>query len=372
MRILLSGGGTGGHAVPIIALVSEIRSYFKDGKVDLLWIGSKYGPEKKLAEENNIPFMEISSGKLRRYWSFKNISDFFRIAVGFFQAFFIIRKFKPDVMFGKGGYVSVPAVLASRFLSVPSMIHESDYNLGLANKILLPYVDKAAVTFQETLDFLGKYKDKGVVTGNPIRSDILKGDKERAYDKLNLDRDKPVILVMGGSQGAVKINEAVAGSLPGLLDKYQVIHLCGDKNYEDLKNETSKIAGEMEGYKLYPSLYGDQLADVLACADLIISRAGLNTLFEIALLGKPSIIIPYPYAAGNHQEKNAKYFEKEGAIALIGEDDLNSELLARKINELFESPDKLKGLGGNNLKIGRRLNENASQKILKELLAIKK
>jgi UDP-N-acetylglucosamine--N-acetylmuramyl-(pentapeptide) pyrophosphoryl-undecaprenol N-acetylglucosamine transferase len=372
MRITLTGGGTGGHVMPIVALISEIKSYFKDESVEFLWIGSDMGPERKIAKENNIPFKAVSSGKLRRYLSWQNIVDFFRTVKGFFQAYFAIRKFKPDVLFGKGGYVSVPAVLASYFLSVPSLIHESDVSLGLANKILLPYAKKIAVTFPETLENLGKYKDKGIVTGNPIRKDILKGNRGRVVEKYNLKTDLPVILIMGGSQGAEKINEAIIKSLPDLLEKYQIIHLCGDKNFNKIKDEVSGTKGDMQNYHLFPGIYGDDLADALACADLVISRAGLNSLFELALLGKPSVIIPYPHAAANHQVKNAEIFSKEKAIKLIKEEGLTSELLVNEIDYLFGNPKEMDNMGAEFSKIGNRINGNAGEKILKELLELKK
>lgn len=378
MKILLTGGGTGGHTVPIIALVSYMKSYFRNEKKEarFLWIGSDYGPEKKMAQENGIPFKAVYSGKFRRYWSVENLTDIFRIIIGFVQSWLIIRKFKPDLLFGKGGYISVPPVLASYFLKVPSLIHESDINMGLANKILLPFVKKIAITFQETeKDIKEKYRDKVVVTGNPIRKSILKGSKEEGLKEFKFNKEKSVVLVLGGSQGAVRINEVVIKSLPKLLDNYQIIHLCGDKNYRDCGSllTVTNIKDEQEkSYQLVPSLYGSKLANAFACADLVISRGGLNTLFELALLSKPSIIIPYPYAASNHQEENAKKIAKSGAIELIRESDLDSKVLIGKINYLFKNKDKLDKLASKIYEFGHKVNKDASKKITEELLQLDK
>ena len=379
MKILLTGGGTGGHATPVVALSAKIKSYFKDEKkekVEFLWIGSSDGPEKELAKKENIKYEGISSGKLRRYWSLENFLDFFKVITGFFQSILIIRKFKPDIIFSKGGYVGVPAVFASYFLKIPSLIHESDISMGLANKLLLPFITKIALTFEDTKEQINKkYKDKIVVTGNPIREDVLKGNKEGGLKELGFKSDKPVILILGGSQGAVRINEIVIKSLSSLLDKYQIVHLCGDNNYRSCGSLliASRIKEKYdENYKLYPSVYGKKLANIFACSDLVISRGGLNTLFELALLSKPSIIIPYPYAASNHQEKNAEKIASEGAIELIKEDGLNSEMLIERVNNLMNDDIKLQELGQKINKFGKKVNKNASQKIIKELMNLKK
>ncbi len=379
MKILLTGGGTGGHATPIIALTSKIRSYFKNEekrKIEFLWVGSSNGIEKEIACKNNIKYAEISTGKFRRYWSFQNVIDFFKIITGFFQSILIIRKFKPDILFSKGGYVGVPPVLAAYFFKIPSLIHESNISLGLANKILLPFVSKIALTFEETKNQIkNKYKNKVIITGNPIREDILGGNREEGLRELGFKSNKPTILILGGSQGAIRINEVIIKSLPHLLDKYQIVHLCGDNNYRacgSLLTITKLKEGYDENYKLYPSVYGSKLADIFACSDLVISRGGLNTLFELALLSKPSIIIPYPYAAANHQEKNAERIAKEGAIELIKESNLNSEMLIKKIDTLMNDSIRLEGLRQKIHQFGQKVNKNASQKIIKELLDLKK
>ena len=374
MKILLTGGGTGGHATPIVALSVKIKSYFKDEKkekVEFLWIGSNNGPEKELAMKEKIKYEGISSGKLRRYWSFQNFLDFFKVITGFFQSILIIRKFKPDILFSKGGYVGVPPTLIAYFLKIPSIIHESDISLGLANKMLLPFISKIAITFKETAEQVkNKYKNKVVVTGNPIREDVLGGNKEEGLKELGFKPDKPVILILGGSQGAIRINEVIIKSLSRLLDKYQIVHLCGDNNYRSCGSLliASRIKEKYdENYKLYPSMYGSKLANILACSDLVISRGGLNTLLELALLSKPAIIIPYPYAASNHQEKNAEKIASYGAIELIKENKLSSKILVKKIDSLMNDSIKLEELRQNINKFGKKISKNASQRIIKEL-----
>jgi UDP-N-acetylmuramate--alanine ligase len=374
MKILLTGGGTGGHATPIVALSAKIKSRFKGEKkekVEFLWIGSNDGPEKELAMKEKIKYEGISSGKLRRYWSFQNFLDFFKVITGFFQSILIIRKFKPDILFSKGGYVGLPPALAAYFLKIPSIIHESDISLGLANKMLLPFISKIAITFEETAEQIKeKYKNKVVVTGNPIREDVLGGNKEEGLKELGFKSDKPVILILGGSQGAIRINEIIIKSLSRLLDRYQIVHLCGDNNYRSCGSLliASRIKEKYdENYKLYPSMYGSKLANIFACSDLVISRGGLNTLLELALLSKPSIIIPYPFAASNHQEKNAEKIASYGAIELIKESDLNPEMLVKKIDSLINDSIKLEELRQKINKFGKKISKNASQRIIKEL-----
>lgn len=377
MRILLTGGGTGGHVMPVLAVISELKHYFKikaDEPVEFLWLGSKYGPEKIAAQEEKIPYKSISCGKLRRYWSWQNFVDIFRIPIGVIQAFLTIRKFKPDVAFSKGGYVSVPAVLACFLLSIPCLIHESDVVLGLSNRKMLRFADKIAITFPETKEFI-KYKNKLVITGNPIRKEVLSGSKKRGYLIYGLDFGKPVILILGGSQGAQKINEVLIKALPHLLSRYQIIHLCGKKNFKEINDKISKISkikNQISNYHLFPNLFGEKIADALASSDLVISRAGSNMLCELAALGKPAILIPYPYASALHQRKNAEIFTKKRAAEMINETDLIPDTLIKKIDQLFSNPRKLEELSVNILKISNQINGSAAEKIVNELLKIRK
>jgi UDP-N-acetylglucosamine--N-acetylmuramyl-(pentapeptide) pyrophosphoryl-undecaprenol N-acetylglucosamine transferase len=375
MKILLTGGGTGGHVMPILAVISEVKNHFKiktKEPVKFLWLGSKFGPEKIFAKESKITFREIPCGKLRRYFSLQNFVDIFRIPIGVTKAFFVIRKFKPDVAFSKGGYVSVPSVLACVLLSVPCLTHESDVALGLSNKKLLRFVDKIALTFPETQKGLEKFKDKLVITGNPIRKEILTGSKKRGYRIFGLEYGKPAILILGGSQGARKINEVLIKALPHLLSRYQIIHLCGKKNFNEIRDAVSKISAEgRKNYHLFSSLYGEKMADALTSSDLVISRAGSNTLGELATLGKPAILIPYPYASAFHQRKNAEIFVKKEAAEMIDEIYLTKDALIKKIDQLFSNPAKLENLSTNMINLSNKIDGKAAEKIADELLKLK-
>lgn len=377
MRILLSGGGTGGHVMPILALISELKSHFQGQgeKIEFLWLGSKTGPEKDFAQKNNIPYKAVACGKLRRYWSWQNFVDIFKIPIGIVQALFIISKFQPHILFGKGGFVSIPSVIACWFFRVPSLIHESDIVLGLANKLLLPFVTKIAVTFAQTKTELKRYKQKVCITGNPIRNEILSGSKKRGYRVLGLEYTKPTILVLGGSQGAQKINKVLLEALPHLLQRYQIIHLCGRANFNKIKlniSKNTKIKKKIKNYHLFSELFGEKYADALISADLVISRAGTNTLCEIACLGKPALLIPYPYAAGEHQTKNALFFKKADAAELVFEKDLDSKQLIIKINRLLTNQKRLEKLRINMSVLAGQIDKNAAKNIVKELIKLKK
>lgn len=359
MKILLSGGGTGGHIIPILAVVFELKKLAKES-IEFLWIGSKKGPEARFAKRNKIDFHRVFCGKLRRYFSLQNILDIFKVPLGILQAYFIIKKFKPDVLFSKGGYVSVPAVIACWLLRIPSLIHESDSTPGLANRFLSRFVTKIGLGFPEAEKYFEKFKEKIIVLGNPVRPQILFGSKKRGFSYFNLEDDRFVILVTGGSQGAERLNEIIAQAMPRLLEKYQVIHLYGKKQKIDTKKKMMR-----KYYHPFPFLEAEQMADALACADLIISRAGANILAEIAALAKPSILIPYPLAAQDHQMKNAKIFEKQGAAIVIDQVDLSANRLYQEIKRLFTDKEKLSQMA----KSARKLAQpKASEKIAIEIL----
>ena len=269
-RIVLTGGGTAGHVTPNIALLPALK---REG-YEVHYIGSYDGIEKKLIEELTIPYYGISSGKLRRYFDPKNFSDPFKVVKGFFEALTLIKKLKPDVVFSKGGFVSVPVVLAAKRKGVPVIIHESDMTPGLANKISIPSAKKVCANFPETVKFLPE--GKAVLTGTPIRQELFSGNKPRGLDFCGFSRNKPVLLVVGGSTGSVVVNEAVRAILPVLLEKFQVVHLCGkDKLDESLRNTPGYV--QFEYIK-------KELSDLLEAADVVISRAGANAICELLAL----------------------------------------------------------------------------------------
>ena len=277
-RIILTGGGTAGHVTPNIALIPKLREL----GYDIQYIGSYNGIEKELIEPFGIPYHGISSGKLRRYFSLQNFTDPFRVIKGFGEARKLIKGLKPDVIFSKGGFVSVPVVLAGKRCKVPVIIHESDMTPGLANKLAIPSAVKVCCNFPETLDALPE--GKAVLTGSPIRQELLTGDKDAARKMCGFTDEKPVILVIGGSLGAVAVNEAVRAALPELLKQFQIIHLCG-------KGKVDHSLKEIKGYCQFEYIK-NELRDLFALADVVISRAGANAICELLALRKPNLLIP--------------------------------------------------------------------------------
>ena len=323
-RIILTGGGTAGHVTPNIALIPKLREL----GYDIQYIGSYNGIEKELIEPFGIPYHGISSGKLRRYFSLQNFTDPFRVIKGFGEARKLIKGLKPDVIFSKGGFVSVPVVLAGKRCKVPVIIHESDMTPGLANKISLPSATKVCCNFPETLEHLPE--GKAVLTGSPIRQELLSGDKFKAREFLGFTSDKPVIMVVGGSLGSVAVNEAVRGILPELLKDFQVVHLCGKGKIDDsLKN--------LDGYAQFEYIK-DELKDLFALTDIVISRAGANAICELLALHKPNLLIPLSAnASRGDQILNARSFERQGYSVVLEEEELNKQVLLDSILRLYEN-----------------------------------
>ena len=323
-KIILTGGGTAGHVTPNLALLPALQ---KEG-FEIRYIGSYNGIERRLIEEAGIPYDGISSGKLRRYFDVKNFSDPLRVLKGYAESLKLIRKYKPDVLFSKGGFVAVPVVLAAKHYKVPVIIHESDMTPGLANKICIPSAKKVCCNFPETLKYLPA--DKAVLTGSPIREELLSGDRLSGLQYAHLSADLPVILVIGGSLGSVTVNQAVRSILPELLEKFQVIHICGKGNLDE------SLIGT-KGYVQYE--YVDKpLRHLFAAADLVISRAGANSICEILALRKPNILIPLSAAASRgDQILNAKSFAAQGFSTLLQEEDLTAETLRRAIDDTYQN-----------------------------------
>lgn len=325
-RIILTGGGTAGHVTPNIALIPELQ---KRG-YEIHYVGSKDGIEKKLMEEFDIPYYGISSGKLRRYFDVKNFTDPARILKGYAEAGKIIKKVKPHVIFSKGGFVTVPVVFAAKRKKVPCVLHESDISPGLANRLCIPSAAAVCANFPETLSHLPEEKSR--LTGSPIRKELFSGNRLKGLDFCGFSTQKPVILVIGGSLGSVRVNEAVREILPQLLEKYQIIHLCGkDKVDESLKGT--------EGYVQFEYIQ-KELCDLLDAADIVISRAGANAICELLALHKPNILIPLSLEASRgDQILNANSFEKQGFSYVIKEEDLTSARLSEAIANVFENRD---------------------------------
>lgn len=321
-RIILTGGGTAGHVTPNIALIP----FLKELGYDIQYIGSHNGIEKELIEPFGIPYHAISTGKLRRYLSVQNLTDPFRVLKGISEARKLIRDLEPDVIFSKGGFVSVPVVLAGKKNKVPVIIHESDMTPGLANKLSIPAATKVCCNFPETLEHLPD--DKAVLTGSPIRQEILTGDKEAALKLCGFTADKPVILVIGGSLGAVAVNKAVREALPQLLESFQIVHLCGKGKVDESFEGTT-------GYKQFEYLK-DELRDVFAMTDIVISRAGANAICELLALHKPNILIPLSAnASRGDQILNARSFERQGFSIVLEEEEVTKETLLNAVQNLY-------------------------------------
>ena len=322
-KIILTGGGTAGHVTPNLALLPSLRKE----EFEIHYIGSYNGIERRLIEDAGIPYDGISSGKLRRYFDIKNFSDPLRVLKGYGQAKRLMKQYRPDIVFSKGGFVSVPVVLAAKHYKIPVIIHESDMTPGLANKICIPAAKKVCCNFPETLNYLPK--DKGVLSGSPIREELLTGDRLSGLQYAGLSANRPVILVIGGSLGSVTVNHAVRSILPKLLSQFQVIHICGKGNLDESLIGTS-------GYVQYE--YVDKpLRHLFAAADLIISRAGANSICEILALRKPNILIPLSAAASRgDQILNANSFAKQGFSTVLEEEVLTSDTLYQAVSDTYK------------------------------------
>lgn len=322
--IILTGGGTAGHVTPNLALIPSLQ----EAGFDIHYIGSYNGIEKKLIENAGISYDGISSGKLRRYFDLKNFTDPLRVLKGYGEARKLIKKYKPDVLFSKGGFVAVPVVLAAKHYHVPTIIHESDMTPGLANKLCIPSAKKVCCNFPETLKYLPE--DKAVLTGSPIRSELLKGDRLAGLQYTHLSATKPIILVIGGSLGSVKVNTAVRRILPKLLETFQVIHICGKGNLDETLIGTT-------GYVQYE--YVDSpLKHLFAAADIMVSRAGANSICEILALRKPNVLIPLSAAASRgDQILNANSFAKQGFSTVLEEENVTDNSLYEAIRNTYEN-----------------------------------
>ncbi|WP_300379583.1 undecaprenyldiphospho-muramoylpentapeptide beta-N-acetylglucosaminyltransferase [Clostridium sp.] len=329
-KIIMTGGGTAGHVTPNLALVPRLK---KEG-FEIKYIGSKDGIEKEIIKDANIQYYEISSGKLRRYFDIKNFTDPFKVLKGISQANKILKKEKPDIIFSKGGFVAVPVVIAASRRKIPVISHESDLTPGLANKLSSPFASKLCVTFRESLSYVKE--GKGVLTGTPIRKEILDGNESKGRAICGFNEDKEILLVIGGSLGAKSINEEIRKNLDKLIENFNIIHICGKGNLAN--NLTNK-----KGYVQF-EYAKDELPHLLKSADYIISRAGANVIFELLALRKPTLLIPLSKKISRgDQILNAASFEKEGYSIVLDEDEMieKKELILEKINELRNKKDFL-------------------------------
>lgn len=327
--IVFTGGGTAGHVTPNIAIINELDK----NKWNVHYIGSKKGIEKELIEKINLPYHAISSGKLRRYLSKENVKDIFKVAKGCFDARKLLKKIKPDVVFSKGGFVSVPVVLAAKQLNIPVLIHESDLTPGLANKISMRFATKIFTSFEETLSYLPKDKSKAI--GSPIRKEILLGNSTKGREFLGFTKTKPILTIMGGSLGAKKINELIRENINQLTEKYQIVHLCG-------KGNIAEELTSLKNYKQFEYVH-DELAGILAATDLVITRGGSNAIFEFLALHIPMLIIPLSkQQSRGDQILNANTFTKKGYAMMVEEETLTSQSFLELMKQLENTSDHMK------------------------------
>lgn len=341
MRILFTGGGTGGHIFPILA----VKESFPNGH-DFYYLGPDSFARGNLGD---IKAKFISAGKFKRYFDPLFSVQLTKTIVGIIQSFWHLLHWMPDIVFSKGGYGSFPVVFVAWIYRIPIIIHDSDAIPGLANKKMAKFAKKIILSFENAKKyFKTKQQYKIIVIGNPVRKELLDGDKSKAKElfrisnpSTSLGTSKPVILVLGGSQGARKINEIITDFLPRILEKAEVIHVCGQENFAEIK----KNIPEASDYHLYPFLHAEQLKHAYALADLIINRAGAGSIFEVAALGKPSILIPLPGAAANHQQENAFEFSKISGAIVLDQENLTPNILLEQISNLLSNPQKLSEMG---------------------------
>jgi UDP-N-acetylglucosamine--N-acetylmuramyl-(pentapeptide) pyrophosphoryl-undecaprenol N-acetylglucosamine transferase len=351
--IAFAGGGTAGHVFPGLAVAAEL-----DRRV--VWLGSARGVEKGLVTEAGIVFLSIPAGKLRRYFSFRTIVDVVKIAAGIVASFVALRSEKPALLFSKGGFVSVPPVVAAWLCGIPSWTHESDVDPGLATRINLRFCEKVLVSFPQTVDYLpAGLRAKAVVTGNPVRQSLYTADPERGRKFVGCEGKRPLLFVIGGSLGSSFLNGLIAACLDTLLGRFFIVHQMGASQY---------VPSDRTGYHA-AAFFKAELPDVMACADLVISRAGANTLAELAALGKPSLLIPLPVSSSRgDQLLNAEMFRSRGASIVLSEEDATPGAFTTAIRALFDDPARLPHMGRQALGLGAGRPAVTIAKLIRERL----
>jgi UDP-N-acetylglucosamine--N-acetylmuramyl-(pentapeptide) pyrophosphoryl-undecaprenol N-acetylglucosamine transferase len=365
IRILITGGGTGGHVSPALATVQEIKRLAENQASEwspvFRYIGSKHGVEKRLAEEAGLDFVGVQTGKLRRatnplgMLTIKNLKDLFRIPVGVFQSLWHVARFKPDVIFSTGGFVCVPPVLAGWLLRVPVLTHEQTVTVGLANRIAARFARRIALSFEGAVSELpARLRTRTFVTGNPVRQIIFQGDAARAIERFNFnpaDNDLPTLYVTGGAQGARVINQAVEAVLPELLQSARIIHQCGQQpagetqDYDRLQAAADKLPPELRQRYFLTRFVGEEIGDVFALSNLVISRAGAGTVTEIAALGKAAVFVPLVPTGGDEQTRNAQRAEAVGAARIIKQSEMKGPRLLEEVRQLLADRPNLKEMG---------------------------
>lgn len=350
MKIVLTGGGSGGPVAPLLAMAEEIRKKYP--AATFLFIGTKRGlPEKEMVKDYNLEYKSVMAGKLRRYLSWQNFLDIIRVKIGFFQSIAILKKFKPDLIIGAGGYVSVPVILAGWFLKIPAFIHQQDILPTLSNKILALFAKKIFVSFEPSLKNFPK--SKTILVGHPVRQMFFQGDKERIKNLFNLEPNKPVLVILGGGTGAVSLNRLIWENLKKLTPFCQIIHLTGRG-----KAELSNLSLEIKHGYWAVEFLTKEMPDLFAMADLVITRAGINVLAELAVLAKPTIIVPIP---DSHQVANARYFGEKNAALVLNQKELTGDKLIYEIKKLIENKEEQN-------KLSKNIKEIIPQGVVKKII----
>ncbi|MDD5750212.1 MAG: undecaprenyldiphospho-muramoylpentapeptide beta-N-acetylglucosaminyltransferase [Candidatus Pacebacteria bacterium] len=344
MKIVFTGGGTAGHIFPILAIIRELRKNYSDPDLDLYYFGPKSAQSDVLLSIEKVKIKTIPSGKLRRYFSLQNFVDSFKIPCGIIKAVFLLFFSAPDVVFSKGGYGSFPTVFAAHLLRVPIFVHESDAIAGLSVKMESKWAVEVFTSFEKTINLA---VNKTVCVGNPIRSEVAGGSREEALKFFEIQTQKPVLFVLGGSQGAASVNNLILETFPEILKEFEIIHQTGELNYRQNTKEAHVLIADEQLRKSYHSfgfMNETQLKNAFAASSLVISRAGAGAIFEIAANKKPAILIPLPGAAQNHQARNAYAFEQYGAAEIFEEDNLKPHLFLEKLHYLFGHPNILQAM----------------------------
>lgn len=354
IKVIFTGGGSSGHVTPNLPLMSALQSK----GADIFYVGSKNGIEHSIIKSLKIPYYRITTGKLHRYWTWKNLLTPFQLLLGIIQSFLICRKINPDVIFSKGGFVAFPVVIAAKLNAIPVVIHESDLTPGLTNRLCFPFAQLICITFPDTLKYFKK-SYKVLLTGMPIRDALLHGNSERGLQFCGfVNKSKPVLLIMGGGLGSNIINECIRRLINPLTEKFQVIHICG-------KNKSEAAFDGIKNYKQFEYLQ-DELADIFAITDLVISRAGATSIYEILALNKPNILLPLSRKASRgDQIDNAKYFSHLGLSKVIYFEEFSDENLLNTVSESYENLDQLK------TQLNRFKRLNATQIITEKLINFK-
>lgn len=361
MRILFAGEAAKGHLYPIIAVYEELKTKLSEKKVEAMLISDNMEFVEELFEGAVMPFKIINAPESHKF----DFMDVLRFPKGFFQAMKYVYDYMPDLIFAKGGYVSLPVVMYGWLFKIPVIIHESDIDPTSLDKFMYHFANKVALSFEDTKKYYNLHK--AILTGNPIRASITKGNKEKALQEFEMHEKKPIIFIMAGSEGAGMMNNVVMEILPALLEKYQIIHQCGFRGYKHVKEAVQKMnISNLSDYHLFP-FFKEKAADAYAACDIVISRAGANTVSEIMAVGKPSILISVSSNVTDKQNKNAYYYSEAGAAILLNEKNLKPHMILNSIKEIFHDSLKVMEMR----RVAKSISQpDAAKKVVEEILKI--